>query len=62
MARAGIQKENIVSLSSIYPNPVQRSNTFILEYNAQQDEPLQVSVYGMSGKQVLLQSHKTTKG
>ncbi|MBL7744979.1 MAG: T9SS type A sorting domain-containing protein [Chitinophagaceae bacterium] len=46
----------------VYPNPVQRGNTFNLEVTASEEKILQLSVTGLDGKLVWQQSQKLSKG
>ena len=60
-ASAFVSKSNF-SHALIYPNPVQRSNAFNLEWENEQDVVCNIAVIGMNGSIVLLQSKKIMKG
>ena len=49
-ASVGIEDEEVISLTSLYPNPVNESAT--LEFNATQNTNLNFTVIDISGKQV----------
>jgi len=50
VASVGIENEEVISLTSLYPNPVNASAT--LEFNATQNTNVDVTIIDISGKQV----------
>lgn len=66
------KKDNIVFLSenfpdhntvvSLYPNPVQKHNSFNIELKSEREDVIQLTVYDMNGKLVFIQSKKLFAG
>lgn len=60
VASVGIENEEVISLTSLYPNPVNESAT--LEFNATQNTNVDVTIIDISGKQVNNFSVHVTSG